>query len=242
MKKRDKSKQTNDPFFKPYTQTFKGKSDNQVDYIRAVNNNTVICAHGPAGCGKTHIAIGTAVRHFKNEGSLIDNIVLARPAIEGGGERLGFQPGNMYEKISGYMRPLYEELNYFLSHSAIGQLSREKFIRVEPLAFIRGLTLKNSFVIVDEAQNASYEQLKMVWTRLGENSKLVIAGDIEQSDLLKHEQGGFWKLMDIMDGLEDFTSVKLETIDICRHEMVKKMLNREQERRTEESAPIPRYF
>ena len=224
MARRNKQK-NDDPFYKPYT--LKAKSDNQIDYIRAINANTVTCATGPAGCGKTHIAVGMAVRHLRNESSPIDKIILARPAVEGGGEHLGYLPGKHLEKVDPFMRPMYDELHYYLSYSAICQLKYDKVLRIEPLAYIRGLTLQNAFVIVDEAQNAMYDQLKMVWTRLGENSRLVISGDIDQSDLHIRDQGGLEELCDIMDGLEGFTHITLDTVDICRHEMVRKMLERE---------------
>lgn len=226
-RKRNQNKKQEEPFFKP--NVVKPRSKNQTALIHSIQDNVVTCAYGPAGCGKTHVGVGVAVKLLKDESQSFTRIVVSRPAVEGGGERLGFLPGGPNEKIDPYLRPLYDELGYFISKAGIQSMKYDGTISVVPLAFMRGLTFNNAIIIVDEVQNATYEQLKMVWTRLGVGSKLMFLGDIEQSDLSRHDQGGYVRFVNTMMGLEDIGVIELEIIDICRHEMVKKMLDREVE-------------
>ncbi len=221
-----------DPFWKPYR--LKPRSDNQEDLIRSIKSNTFTCVHGPAGCGKTHIAVGVALQLYKSEFHFYDKIVLARPAVEGGGERLGFMPGDAKTKVGNYIEPLNDELSYYISKSGLAQLKSEEKIKIQPLAFIRGKTFNNAIIIVDEAQNATYEQLKMVWTRLGIDSKLIFLGDVAQSDLKKFERGGYAKLLKRMKGVHNFEIAELDIVDIQRNAIVRDMLERDAELDEEE--------
>ncbi len=175
---------------------------------------------GPAGTGKTYLAIAMGVKLF-SEG-MIDKIVLTRPAVEAG-ERLGFLPGDMKEKVDPYMQPLYDALNEFLPHKILAKMHERNLIEIAPLAFMRGRTLKNAFVVLDEAQNASTSQMKMFLTRLGIGSRMVITGDITQIDLPKGLKSGLIEAIEMLNGISEIDFIRFNGLDIVRHSLVKKI-------------------
>jgi phosphate starvation-inducible PhoH-like protein len=201
----------------------KPRTINQKDYIRTVAENTVTFCQGVPGSGKTHIAIGMALEYiidFK-----IEKIVITRPVVEAG-EKLGYLPGTAEEKLHPYLLPLFDEINYFLQMQSYTKLKVGRKIEVVPLGLMRGRSFHNAFIVADECQNASYEQLKMLLTRIGMNSKMVLTGDIAQSDLDKRQQGGFLELINRLYDLEGVGSCKLETSDIVRNPIIGSIVNR----------------
>lgn len=201
----------------------KPRTINQKDYIRTVAENTVTFCQGVPGSGKTHIAIGMALEYiidFK-----VEKIVITRPVVEAG-EKLGYLPGTAEEKLHPYLLPLFDEINYFLQMQSYTKLKVSRKIEVVPLGLMRGRSFHNAFIVADECQNASYEQLKMLLTRIGMNSKMVLTGDIAQSDLDKRQQGGFLELINRLYDLEGVGSCKLETSDIVRNPIIGSIVNR----------------
>tara|TARA_Y100000385_G_scaffold72406_1_gene72948 strand:+ start:17241 stop:17954 length:714 start_codon:yes stop_codon:yes gene_type:complete len=201
----------------------KPRTINQKDYIRTVADNTVTFCQGVPGSGKTHIAIGMALEYiidFK-----VEKIVITRPVVEAG-EKLGYLPGTAEEKLHPYLLPLFDEINYFLQMQSYTKLKVGRKIEVVPLGLMRGRSFHNAFIVADECQNASYEQLKMLLTRIGMNSKMVLTGDIAQSDLDKRQQGGFSELINRLYDLEGVGSCKLETSDIVRNPIIGSIVNR----------------
>ena len=203
-----------------YLKTIKPKSPGQAELIEAIDARNLVLALGPAGTGKTYLAIAKAVEAL--EAGRIGRIVLSRPAVEAG-ESLGFLPGEMENKLAPYLRPLYDALSDRLSMKKVRALMVEGLIEIAPIGFMRGRTLNNAFVVIDEAQNCTYGQLKMLLTRLGWNSTMVITGDPAQSDLLPGLSG----LSDVADRLARVPSigvVRLADVDIVRHPLVAEML------------------
>ena len=203
-----------------YLKTIKPKSDGQADLMRAVDAHNLVLALGPAGTGKTYIAISKAVEAL--EAGKVGRIVLSRPAIEAG-ESLGFLPGDMEDKLAPYLRPLYDALSDRLSMKRVKAMMAEGMIEIAPIGYMRGRTLNNAFVVIDEAQNCTYGQLKMLLTRLGWHSTMIVTGDPNQSDLLPGISG----LADVADRLEclpDVAVVRLAEQDIVRHPLVASML------------------
>ena len=203
-----------------YLKTIKAKSDGQAALIKAIDERNLVMALGPAGTGKTYLAIAKAVEAL--EAGKVGKIVLSRPAVEAG-ESIGFLPGEMEDKLAPYLRPLYDALSDRLSMKRVRALMAEGAIEIAPVGFMRGRTLNNAFVVIDEAQNCTYVQLKMLLTRLGWHSTMVITGDPEQSDLLPGVSG----LADISRRLEPLPGiavVRLEEQDIVRHPLVGEML------------------
>ena len=201
----------------------KPRTINQKDYIRTVAENTVTFCQGVPGSGKTHIAIGMALEYiidFK-----VEKIVITRPVVEAG-EKLGYLPGTAEEKLHPYLLPLFDEINYFLQMQSYTKLKVSRKIEVVPLGLMRGRSFHNAFIVADECQNASYEQLKMLLTRIGMNSKMVLTGDIAQSDLDRRQQGGFLELINRLYDLEGVGSCKLETSDIVRNPIIGSIVNR----------------
>jgi phosphate starvation-inducible PhoH-like protein len=201
-------------FVKPRTAT-------QVEYYKQVQDNDIVFAIGPAGTGKTYLAVAFAVAALKNK--LVNKIVLSRPAVEAG-ESLGFLPGDISEKVDPYLRPLYDALEDMLPFDKLKTYLEKNTIEIVPLAFMRGRTLNNSFVILDEAQNSSTIQMKMFLTRLGVNSKAIITGDITQIDLPKKENSGLVRVQEILKGIKDITFVYFEKSDVVRHKLVKDII------------------
>jgi phosphate starvation-inducible PhoH-like protein len=203
-----------------YIKTIKAKSKGQERLIKAIDTDNLVLALGPAGTGKTYLAIAKAVEAL--EAGKVGRIVLSRPAVEAG-ESLGFLPGAMEDKLAPYLRPLYDALSDRLSPKRLKALMAEGLIEIAPVGFMRGRTLNNAFVVIDEAQNCTFGQIKMLLTRLGWHSTMVVTGDPAQTDLLP-ELSGLAEAANRLDNLPDVSVVRLEEQDIVRHPLVAKML------------------
>tara|TARA_B100000524_G_C23539335_1_gene330678 strand:- start:103 stop:708 length:606 start_codon:yes stop_codon:yes gene_type:complete len=185
---------------------------------------------GPAGTGKTYLAIAVGVSLFSQ--GLVEKIVLTRPAVEAG-ERLGFLPGDMKEKVDPYMQPLYDALNDFLPGKVVSKMYERGSIEIAPLAFMRGRTLKDSFIVLDEGQNASPSQMKMFLTRLGIGSRMVVTGDITQIDLPKGFKSGLVEASEVLSKMKEIDFIKFTDIDIVRHSLVRKIARAYEEKSTQ---------
>jgi phosphate starvation-inducible PhoH-like protein len=199
----------------------KAKTHNQRRLFEATEQNDIVFAIGPAGTGKTYTAVAIAVRALKNR--LVKKIILTRPAVEAG-ESLGFLPGDLKEKIDPYLRPLYDALDDMIPAEKLNQFMANRVIEIAPLAFMRGRTLDNAFIILDEAQNSTTLQLKMFLTRLGPSAKCIITGDLSQVDLPFHQKSGLRHATHILDGLEGVATVNLNADDVVRHRLVKEII------------------
>ncbi|MBQ0102017.1 MAG: PhoH family protein [Firmicutes bacterium] len=198
------------------------KTAGQKEYINAVKNNTVVFGVGPAGTGKTFLAVALAVKALRSKE--VARIVITRPAVEAG-ERLGFLPGDLQSKIDPYLRPLYDALYEMLGADACQRYVERGTIEIAPLAYMRGRTLDDSFIILDEAQNTSPEQMKMFLTRLGNNSKAVITGDLTQTDLPAGMRSGLSEAVKILNGVEGIAIHRFTGRDVVRHRIVQKIIN-----------------
>jgi phosphate starvation-inducible PhoH-like protein len=196
---------------------------NQKNYIRTVAENTITFCQGIAGSGKTHIAIGMALEYLLD--GKVEKIIITRPIIEAG-ERLGYLPGTAEEKIHPYLLPLLDEVEYFMDVKFYSQLKYTRSIEIVPLGLMRGRNFHNSFIVADECQNASYEQLKMLLTRIGKESKMVLTGDVAQSDLPKYQIGGFANMMKILDDVDGIGMSHLQPVDIVRNPIIAKVIAR----------------
>lgn len=199
----------------------KARSFGQKQYVEAIRNNTVVFCVGPAGTGKTYLAMAMAVIALKNK--QVSRIVLTRPAVEAG-ENLGFLPGDLQNKVDPYLRPLYDALYDFMGAEAYQKLSEKGVIEVAPLAYMRGRTLNDAFIILDEAQNCTNEQMKMFLTRFGEGSKVVVTGDLTQIDLPRERASGLKRAIDILDGIEQISVRRLTHKDVVRHPIVRRIV------------------
>src|SRR5437870_6585110 len=197
------------------------KSVNQKRYIEAIENNDMVFGIGPAGTGKTYLAVAMAVSALVAK--QVNRIILARPAVEAG-ERLGFLPGTLQEKVDPYLRPLYDALYDMLEAEKIEKLLERNVIEVAPIAFMRGRTLNDSFIIMDEAQNSTPEQMKMILTRQGYNSKMVVTGDPTQIDLPGGLRSGLIEVVDVLRGVEGISFVQFDDRDVVRHSLVQKIV------------------
>ncbi len=197
--------------------TIRPKTLNQKRYVDAIDAHTVVFGIGPAGTGKTYLAVAKAVQAL--QARQINRIILTRPAIEAG-ERLGFLPGTLNDKIDPYLRPLYDALHDMLDPDSVPRLLTAGTIEVAPLAYMRGRTLNDAFIILDEAQNTSMEQMKMFLTRLGFNSKVVVTGDITQVDLPSGMKSGLREVPSVLDGVDDIAFCHLTNHDVVRHRLV----------------------
>lgn len=195
----------------------KCKTIGQKKYVQAIKNNSVVISIGPAGTGKTYLAVALAVAAYKSK--QVEKIILTRPAVEAG-EKLGFLPGDLQNKVDPYLRPLYDALSDMLGFENYQKLIERQIIEVAPLAYMRGRTLNSSFIILDEAQNTTGEQMKMFLTRLGENSKMVINGDITQTDLPEGKKSGLKQASNILKNIEGISIINLTYRDVVRHELV----------------------
>ena len=194
---------------------------NQQEYIETINKRVLTFGIGPAGTGKTYLAVASAVQQLVS--GEIEKILLVRPAVEAG-EKLGFLPGDLSQKVDPYLRPLYDALFEMLGFKETNQLIERNIIEVVPLAFMRGRTLNNSFIILDESQNATVEQMKMFLTRFGFGSKVVVTGDITQIDLPTNTQSGLVHSLDVLKGLSEVGFIKFDSKDIVRHGLVQKIV------------------
>ena len=199
----------------------RARTPNQKRLVEAVKNNDMVFAIGPAGTGKTYTAVALAVRALKNKE--IRRIILTRPAVEAG-ENLGFLPGDLRDKLDPYLQPLYDALRDMIPQQKLLNYWEDNTIEIAPLAFMRGRTLDNAFVILDEAQNATSSQLKMFLTRMGRNAKFVITGDITQIDLPRHQQSGLVQAVHILDGINGISFINLDNSDVIRHKLVTKII------------------
>ena len=190
-------------------------------YVDMIREKDIVFGIGPAGTGKTYIAVAMAVNAFKNRE--VQKIILARPAVEAG-ERLGFLPGDLQEKVDPYLRPLYDALYDVLGRESALRLKEKEVIEVVPLAYMRGRTLDNSFIILDEAQNTTPEQMKMFLTRMGFDSKVVVTGDITQIDLPRGKRSGLVEARKVLRGVEEIGFCHLKDVDVVRHQLVKKVI------------------
>ncbi len=202
--------------------TIRAKTLNQKRYVDAIDNNTIVFGIGPAGTGKTYLAVAKAVQAL--QAKQINRIVLTRPAVEAG-ERLGFLPGTLSEKIDPYLRPLYDALHDMIDPDSIPRLITSGVIEIAPLAYMRGRTLNDSFIILDEAQNTSAEQMKMFLTRLGFGSTMVVTGDVTQVDLPGGTTSGLRVVADILEGIDDVAFCRLTSHDVVRHKLVGRIVD-----------------
>lgn len=195
----------------------KSKTVGQKKYVDAIKKNTISFGEGPAGTGKTYLAVAMAASAYKNK--QVDRIILTRPAVEAG-EKLGFLPGDLQEKVNPYLRPLYDALQEMFGYENYQKLMEKGAIEIAPLAYMRGRTLNNAFVILDEAQNTTKEQMKMFLTRLGEGSKMVITGDLSQVDLPPDKKSGLRHAMQVLKDVEGIAIKKMTQKDVVRHPLV----------------------
>ena len=198
------------------------RSTNQQKYVNSIIENDAVFAIGPAGTGKTYLAVARAVEAL--ESSNIKRIVLVRPAVEAG-EKLGFLPGDLSEKVDPYLRPIYDALYEFIGFERVNRLIEKQVIEVAPLAFMRGRTLNEAYIILDEAQNTTIPQMKMFLTRMGFGSKMVITGDITQIDLPIPSQSGLIDAIKILHNIENIAFCNFDVHDVVRHQLVKKIVN-----------------
>jgi phosphate starvation-inducible PhoH-like protein len=200
----------------------KPRTVHQYELVKSAKKNDLVFAIGPAGTGKTYIAIALAVKAFKER--KVRKIILTRPAVEAG-EQLGFLPGDMKEKLDPYLQPLYDGLADMLPKKKLEEMYDERLIEVAPLAYMRGRTLENAYVILDEAQNTSDSQLKMFLTRMGQNSKFIVTGDITQIDLPRHKKSGLIHAMSLFRGIDGIDFVFFDKGDVVRHPIVRKIID-----------------
>lgn len=213
----------------------KAKTVGQQTYMKAIQSNTITLGVGPAGTGKTYLAVAAAVAAFRER--TVNRIILTRPAVEAG-ERLGFLPGDLQNKVDPYLRPLYDALFDMLGADTFQKYQERGSIEVAPLAYMRGRTLDDSFIILDEAQNTTREQMKMFLTRLGFGSKIVITGDVTQIDLPEEKVSGLKDAMRVLDGVKDIAICRLTSADVVRHALVQRIINAYE--KAEEKKQVPK--
>ena len=207
--------------FGPNGKTVRARTANQKKMVQSIEKNDIVFAIGPAGTGKTYTAVALAVRALKNKA--VKKIILTRPAVEAG-ENLGFLPGDLKEKIDPYLRPLYDALDDMIPADKLGYYMTTRTIEIAPLAYMRGRTLDNAFIILDEAQNSTDGQLKMFLTRIGGNAKAIITGDVTQIDLPPKVKSGLEKSVRILQNIEGIGHVELDEEDVVRHKLVKAII------------------
>jgi len=207
--------------FGPNGKTVRARTINQKRMVQVGEKNDIVFAIGPAGTGKTYTAVALAVRALKNK--MVKKIILTRPAVEAG-ESLGFLPGDLKEKIDPYLRPLYDALDDMIPADKLGYYMSTRVIEIAPLAYMRGRTLDNAFIILDEAQNATDLQIKMFLTRIGSNAKAIITGDLTQIDLPKNQRSGLYKAVRILQNIDGIAHIELDEEDVVRHRLVKAII------------------
>ncbi len=217
--------------FGPNGKSVRARTANQKKLVQQAERNDIVFAIGPAGTGKTYTAVALAVRALKNK--LVKKIILTRPAVEAG-ESLGFLPGDLKEKIDPYLRPLYDALDDMIPADKLGYYMSTRTIEIAPLAYMRGRTLDNAFIILDEAQNATDLQIKMFLTRIGANAKAIITGDITQVDLPRHQRSGLRTAVRILNNIDGIAHIELDEDDVVRHRLVKQILRAYEKERKED--------
>ena len=215
----------------------KPKTLGQKKYIDTIAKNPIVFGIGPAGTGKTYLAVAMAVQAFKNKE--VSKIILTRPAVEAG-EKLGFLPGEMQDKVDPYLRPLYDALGDMLGGESFSKNVERGLIEVAPLAYMRGRTLDNAFIILDEAQNATAEQMKMFLTRMGFSSKIVVTGDVTQIDLPRDKKSGLRDAERVLQGIEGIEFMHLSDADVVRHPLVQRIVKAYEEKNTERERSVKR--
>ena len=216
-------KKTNNKKPHPRRKRLIAKTENQKYVLRAIKENDVILCAGPAGTGKTHLSVGSAVQALLKEE--VERIVITRPIVQAG-EKIGYLPGTAEQKLDPYLQPVFDELRYYLSHSEIAFYKNERRIQVIPLALMRGRNFHDSFIIGDEMQNATFDQIKMLITRMGMNSKLVISGDLDQSDLIKRDRGAFKFCLEKLINIDKVGISYLKGEDIVRNPLIPVILEK----------------
>ncbi len=209
------------PIVKTPRVVVKGRGTNQIRYLRSIRDYDLSFGIGPAGTGKTYMAVACAVEALEQE--RVQRIILTRPAVEAG-ERLGFLPGDLVQKIDPYLRPLYDALYEMLGFEKVGKLLERQVIEIAPLAYMRGRTLNDAFIILDEAQNTTREQMKMFLTRIGFNSKVVVTGDVSQVDLPRGRDSGLRQIINVLSDVEDVSFTFFKSRDVVRHPLVQKIV------------------
>jgi phosphate starvation-inducible PhoH-like protein len=202
--------------------TIRGRGKNQVDYLRQIRTNDLTLGIGPAGTGKTYLAVACAVNALENDE--VQRLVLVRPAVEAG-ERLGFLPGDLAQKIDPYLRPMYDALYEMMGFQKVAKLIERNIIEIAPLAYMRGRTLNDSFIILDEAQNTTIDQMKMFLTRIGFGSRAVVTGDVTQVDLPRDKMSGLRHSMLLLKDVEGIGITQFAAADVVRHPLVKKIVS-----------------
>src|ERR1700728_3426872 len=215
--------------------TVQPRSMNQRRYVEAIEQSDMVFSVGPAGTGKTYLAVAMAVAAFNAK--RIGRIILVRPAVEAG-ERLGFLPGTLQEKVDPYLRPLYDALYDLLDPQKVDKMLESNVIEVAPLAFMRGRTLSDAFIIMDEAQNTTNEQMKMFLTRLGNGAKAVITGDLTQTDLPNPKKSGLLEALHVLDGVEGIKFCHFEDVDVVRHQLVQRIVRAYDSYKAAEQLPL----
>lgn len=218
----------------PNGKTVRARTANQKRMVQAADRNDIVFAVGPAGTGKTYTAVALAVRALKNK--VVKKIILTRPAVEAG-ENLGFLPGDLKEKIDPYLRPLYDALDDMIPADKLGYYMSTRTIEIAPLAYMRGRTLDNAFIILDEAQNTNDLQLKMFLTRIGANAKAIITGDPTQVDLPKNQRSGLEKASRILKNIDGIAHIELDEEDVVRHKLVKAIIRAYEKEKVVEQGP-----
>ncbi len=213
-------------FKNPIVYSFKRKSVvpkniNQKRYLQSMESNDIVIGIGPAGTGKTYLAVASALRALQNK--VVERIILTRPAVEAG-EALGFLPGDLQEKLLPYLRPLYDALYDMLGAEETAKLMEKRAVEIAPLAYMRGRTLSNAFIILDEAQNTTMEQMMMFLTRLGENSRMVVTGDVTQVDLPRNKRSGLKGAAEVLAGIDGIDIFRFDKADVVRHPLVSKII------------------
>jgi phosphate starvation-inducible PhoH-like protein len=224
------------PLIRTRRVTIKPRGRNQQGYVRAVLNNDINFGIGPAGTGKTYLAVACAVAALEQD--QVRRIMLVRPAVEAG-EKLGFLPGDLAQKIDPYLRPLYDALYEMMGFETVGKLIERNVIEVAPLAYMRGRTLNNAFIILDESQNTTREQMKMFLTRIGFGSTAVITGDVTQIDLPRGTDSGLKHAMKVLDGVEGISFTHFQSKDVVRHPLVQRIVEAYEAQEDAEHTPIP---
>ena len=211
-----------DLFFQTKKRKISPRTQNQKDYFQLLNSKDIVFAYGPAGTGKTFLAVAKAVSSLQQ--GLVKKIILSRPAVEAG-EKLGFLPGDLKEKVDPFLRPIYDALYEMMPYDQVEKKLANNIIEIAPIAFMRGRTLEDCFIILDEAQNTTKIQMKMFLTRLGKNSKMVVVGDNTQIDLISKNDSGLIDASKKLKNIQDIGFIELDQRDVVRHEVVRKIIN-----------------